>query len=101
MILPATRRSTRARTPAGTASVAKVTAEAAEELSAITFEEFLARERRSERRHEYVGGRVYLMDGGSERHDLAAGLALMASLLRHFPDEARPAERQGTAPAQS
>ena len=67
-----------------------MTAEAAEELSATTFEEFVARERRSERRHEFVGGRVYLMAGGSERHDLAAGLAFAALATGAFAQGCRP-----------
>lgn len=50
----------------------------AEELPLVTFEDFLAAERRSERRHELVGGRVYVMAGGSERHDLATGLVYEA-----------------------
>ncbi len=50
----------------------------AEELPLVTFEDFLAGERRSERRHELVGGRVYVMAGGSERHDLLTGLVYEA-----------------------
>jgi Uma2 family endonuclease len=45
-----------------------------EAIAVISFDGFLEREQRSERRHELVGGRVYAMSGGSERHDLAAGL---------------------------
>ncbi|MGI8537298.1 MAG: Uma2 family endonuclease [Mycobacteriales bacterium] len=47
---------------------------AAEELAGATFEEFLTHEQAAPRRHELVGGRVYVMAGGSERHDLTAGL---------------------------
>lgn len=43
-----------------------------EAIAFTTFEEFLAAESRSEVRHELVGGRVYVMAGGTERHDLAA-----------------------------
>ncbi len=50
----------------------------AEELPLVTFEDFLAGEQLSERRHELVGGRVYVMAGGSERHDLMAGLVYEA-----------------------
>ena len=50
----------------------------AEELPLVTFEDFLAAEQRSERRHELVSGRVYVMAGGSERHDLATGLVYEA-----------------------
>ena len=45
-----------------------------EELPSIGFEEFVRLEQDSPRRHEFVGGRVYVMAGGTERHDLAAGL---------------------------
>lgn len=44
---------------------------------AIAFESlasFLDGEQVSQRRHELVGGRVYARSGGSERHDLLAGL---------------------------
>ena len=50
----------------------------AEELPLVTFEDFLALEQRSDRRHELVGGRVYVMAGGSERHDLLTGLVYEA-----------------------
>ncbi len=45
-----------------------------EAIAVVSFDGFLDREQPSERRHELVGGRVYAMSGGSERHDLAAGL---------------------------
>ena len=45
-----------------------------EAIAALDFESWLVAEERAERRHEYVGGRTYLMAGGTERHDLAAGL---------------------------
>ena len=45
-----------------------------EAIAWVSLDEFLAGEERSERRHELVGGRVYVMAGGTERHDLAAGL---------------------------
>jgi Uma2 family endonuclease len=47
---------------------------AAEELSWATFEDFLRREQTAVRRHEFVSGRVYVMAGGTERHDLVTGL---------------------------
>lgn len=40
----------------------------------MPFAAFLVGEQHSDQRHELVGGRVYLQAGGSERHDLAAGL---------------------------
>lgn len=40
----------------------------------VAFETFLAAEADSERRHEWVAGRVYAMPGGTERHDLMVGL---------------------------
>lgn len=45
-----------------------------EAVAHVSLAEFLAGEERADRRHELVGGRVYLQAGGSERHDLAAGL---------------------------
>ena len=46
----------------------------AEVFPDVSFEAFLAAERDSDRRHEWVAGRVYAMAGGTERHDLMAGL---------------------------
>jgi Uma2 family endonuclease len=46
----------------------------AEALAYTPFERYLDGEAIAERRHELVGGRVYAMAGGSERHDLVAGL---------------------------
>lgn len=45
-----------------------------EAIAVTSFEAYLDGEQASERRHEFVGSRVYAMAGGSERHDLAAGL---------------------------
>jgi Uma2 family endonuclease len=45
-----------------------------EAIAFISFDSFVEEEQSSERRHELVGGRIYAMAGGSERHDLAAGL---------------------------
>ena len=45
-----------------------------EAIAVLSFEEFCDAEGRSDRRRELVGGRVYAMAGGSERHDLIAGL---------------------------
>src|SRR5437764_12545211 len=46
----------------------------AEALAYTPLERFLDGEAVSELRHELVGGRVYALAGGSERHDLVAGL---------------------------
>jgi Uma2 family endonuclease len=46
----------------------------AEALAYTPFERYLDGEVASPRRHEFVGGRVYALAGGSERHDLIAGL---------------------------
>ena len=43
-----------------------------EAIAYTTFEDFLAAETASPVRHELVGGRVYVMAGGTERHDLTA-----------------------------
>ncbi|MGH9056875.1 MAG: Uma2 family endonuclease [Acidimicrobiales bacterium] len=45
-----------------------------EAIAVISFDSFIEGEQTAERRHELVGGRIYAMAGGSERHDLAAGL---------------------------
>jgi Uma2 family endonuclease len=45
-----------------------------EAIAFVPFDSFLDQEGTSERRHELVGGRVYAQAGGSERHDLTAGL---------------------------
>lgn len=45
-----------------------------EAIAVLSFDEFCAAESRGDRRNELVGGRVYAMAGGSERHDLAAGM---------------------------
>ncbi len=47
-------------------------------LPEVTFEEFLAAEAGSEQRCEWVAGHVYAISGGSERHDLMAGLVYEA-----------------------
>ncbi|MCA1844572.1 MAG: Uma2 family endonuclease [Actinobacteria bacterium] len=49
-----------------------------EAIAVVSFEAFLDGEQVSEGRHELVGSRVYAMSGGSERHDLAAGLVYEA-----------------------
>lgn len=51
---------------------------AAEEIFSVSFEEYLERDTASQERLEYVGGRVYVMAGGTERHELAAGLVYEA-----------------------
>lgn len=45
-----------------------------EAIAWASFEQFLDAEAHAARRNELVGGRVYAMAGGSERHDLVAGL---------------------------
>jgi Uma2 family endonuclease len=42
-------------------------------LTTLTFEEYLKFEDLSEERHEFVGGTVFVMSGGTEPHDLVAG----------------------------
>lgn len=49
-----------------------------EAIAFVGISDFLEGEGRADRRHELVGGRVYAMAGGSERHDLAAGLLFEA-----------------------
>ena len=50
-----------------------------EAVETYTEAEYLALEERSDVRHELVGGRVYDMSGGTERHELA-----VAALLRRL-----------------
>ncbi|MGH9071355.1 MAG: Uma2 family endonuclease, partial [Acidimicrobiales bacterium] len=45
---------------------------------AISFEDFLELEHGADVRHEYVGGRIYAVSGGTERHDLVGGLLYQA-----------------------
>jgi Uma2 family endonuclease len=47
---------------------------ASEHRPTVAFEDYLTSEQTSERPHEWVAGRVYNMSGGTERHDLLAGL---------------------------
>jgi Uma2 family endonuclease len=47
-------------------------AAAAEKLDYITVENYLAGEKNSEVRHEYVDGQIYAMAGGSLKHNLIA-----------------------------
>jgi Uma2 family endonuclease len=46
----------------------------AEALAYTPFEQYLNGEAAAQRRDELVGGRVYALAGGSERHDLVAGM---------------------------
>ncbi|MEO1439241.1 MAG: Uma2 family endonuclease, partial [Chloroflexota bacterium] len=55
----------------------------------MTPEEYLAFERNSDERHEYIGGRVYAMTGASRNHNLIAG-NLFAALHGNF--RKRPCE---------
>ncbi|MFU8849236.1 MAG: Uma2 family endonuclease [Opitutales bacterium] len=49
----------------------------------ITVDEYIEGELRSEVRHEYIGGQVYAMSGGSEAHNILSG-NLYAALREHF-----------------
>lgn len=53
----------------------------------MTYAEYLAFERASARRHEYVNGRVYAMAGGSPEHARLAGamIAALTTTLRGKP----------------
>jgi Uma2 family endonuclease len=57
-----------------------------EAIATYSEAEYLAREERSDVRHELVGGRVYQMAGGTERHELA-----VAALVRRLHPGARAA----------
>ncbi|MFO8027784.1 MAG: Uma2 family endonuclease, partial [Opitutales bacterium] len=49
----------------------------------ITVDEYIEGELHSEVRHEYIGGQVYAMSGGSEAHNVLSG-NLYAALREHF-----------------
>ncbi len=49
-----------------------------ENLPFVTFAGYLALDEAADVRHEWVGGRVYAMSGGSERHGLMNGLVFSA-----------------------
>lgn len=59
----------------------------ARQLDFISVEDYLAGERNSETRHEYVDGQVYAMAGASIRHNLIAG-NLYALLWNHLRQQA-------------
>jgi Uma2 family endonuclease len=59
------------------------------ELAAVSFEEYLAIEEAGVR-HELVGGRVYDMSGGTERHDLMVGALLARFRLGAITAGCRP-----------
>lgn len=65
------------------------TAVAAQLPPAVTPEEYLARERAAEYKHEYVNGRIYAMTGASRKHNVIAGNAF-AGLHRRM--HGRPCE---------
>jgi Uma2 family endonuclease len=61
-----------------------------EAIAFVSFEAYLEGEQGAQRRHELVGGRVYALAGGSERHDLAVGLI--------YEQRARGARSRGCRP---
>ncbi len=56
-------------------------------INFITVEEYLELEKTSEIRHEYLGGQVFAMSGGSKEHNLITGniYTLLRSHLRGTP----------------
>lgn len=60
-------------------------ADTARTIEIVSAEDYLARERASPHRHEYVDGAIYAMAGGSRRHNLIA-VNLIAALTAHLPD---------------
>ncbi len=61
----------------------------ARDVREMTYAEYLSRERTSERKHEYVNGRVYAMAGGSPEHARLAA-RIIAALLSAL--EGKPCE---------
>lgn len=61
-----------------------------EELPYVTFADYLAIDEASQVRHEWVGGRVYAMSGGTERHGLMSGLLYAAVAAGAFGAGCRP-----------
>lgn len=59
----------------------------AEKLDYVSVEDYLAGERHSEVKHEYVDGQIYAMTGASVRHNLIAG-NMYALLWNHLRDAA-------------
>jgi len=57
--------------------------EAVEKRGAVTVEDYLSGELRSETRHEFLGGAVYAMAGASEEHNFIA-TNLLAALHSHL-----------------
>jgi len=57
--------------------------QAARETAAVSVEDYLAGERTSEVRHEYLGGMVYAMAGASEFHNLIE-LNIATALRQHL-----------------
>lgn len=54
-----------------------------EPVNTIPVDEYLEGEERSELHHEYIGGQVYAMSGGSEAHNVLSG-NLYAALREHL-----------------
>ena len=64
-------------------------ADTARVVEIVSPEDYVARERASAHRHEFMNGAIYAMSGGSERHNLIAG-NLYAALSNHLPDSWKP-----------
>jgi Uma2 family endonuclease len=60
-------------------------ADTSRNIEIVSVDDYLARERASSHRHEFVNGAVYAMAGGSQRHNIIAG-NLVAALNAHLPD---------------
>jgi len=54
-----------------------------DEQDFLTVDEYLEGEPRSEVRHEYIGGQVYAMSGGSEAHNILTG-NLYTAIRQHL-----------------
>jgi Uma2 family endonuclease len=66
----------------------------------MTEAEYLALERASETKHEFIGGEVYAMTGASRRHNLivAGGLGALLPQLRDRDCELYPSDMKVRTP---
>jgi Uma2 family endonuclease len=74
---------------------------AAQSRTILTAQEYLARERTSEIKHEYLAGEVRVLAGGSQWHNRITGnaLASLHAQLRHRPCTVYPSDMRLAVPS--